>query len=244
LSLWRNGDDRAAVFAGSQFLVAGELLIDLSHRIGAVIADFDGNFVDFLITVIAEPTEVIDFARSALAFENDEPGVCFEARRVGHAGGAKQDLTGLNHRCLLLAFGRQVNQVLDTGELQRYFVGRIDVKIPALFAPAAQERDGLRVLPQNAAAFAFDLDVVDDGFDIDGYQLFHECDYIAFESYAAIEFWMRACGKNFNTRLFTTFRVTRDMWTSAFLTAGFSVEVKGEPFGKLRVDCAKHFGVS
>jgi hypothetical protein len=40
-----------------------------------------------------------------------------------------------------------VNKILHSAQLQRDLVGRIDVKIPTLFAPAAQKGDGFRILP-------------------------------------------------------------------------------------------------
>src|SRR5262245_35354077 len=48
------------------------------------------------------------------------------------------------------------------------------MKIPPLFAPAAQERDGFRVLPQHPAGFALSFDVFDDAGEINGNELFHK----------------------------------------------------------------------
>src|SRR6266508_2573082 len=174
LSLRRNGDDRAAVLAGPQFLVAGELLIDLSHRIGTVIADLDGGFVNFLAALIAEPSEMIDLSGPTLALEDDEPGIFLESRRVRHPGGTKEDLAGFYVGRLFFAVGCSIDQMLHAGQLQRHFVRRVDMKIPAFVAPAAQERDGFRILPQHAAAFSFAFHVFDDASEIDRDKVFHE----------------------------------------------------------------------
>ena len=61
-------------------LVAGERLIHLSHRISAVVADCGGGLVDLFAAFVAEPFKVIDLARFALAFEDNEPGVRFQPR--------------------------------------------------------------------------------------------------------------------------------------------------------------------
>src|SRR5919108_2988169 len=63
--------------------------------------------------------------------------------------------------------------MLYSAQLQGNFVSRIDMKIPALFAPAAQECDGFRILPQHSATFAFGFHVVDDALEIDRYEFFH-----------------------------------------------------------------------
>jgi hypothetical protein len=47
------------------------------------------------------------------------------------------------------------------------------MKVPALFAPAAQECDGFRILPQHSTAFAFGLHVINDALEIDRYEFFH-----------------------------------------------------------------------
>src|SRR4029077_10970683 len=91
-SLRRRRNHRAARLTSAQFLITRKLLVNLPHRIGAVIADLNGSFVNLLAALIAEPPEMIDFTRAALAFENNEPGIFLEARRVGHAGGTKEDL--------------------------------------------------------------------------------------------------------------------------------------------------------
>jgi hypothetical protein len=166
---WRHGDDGAAFLAGPQFFITGELLVDLSHRIGAVITDLDGGFVNFLAALIAEPSEMIHLSGPALTFKDDEPRIFLESRRVRHAGGTKEDLAGFYVCRLFFAVGRSIDQVLHPAQLQRHFVRRVDVKIPALFASAAQERDGFGILPQHAAAFALGFHIVDDVFEIDRY---------------------------------------------------------------------------
>ena len=158
-----------ALFTGTQLLIAGEFLINLPDRIRAVIADFDGSLVNLLAAAVAEPAEMIDLADVALAFENNEPGILLEPRRMGHAGGTKEDLTGFYVGSLFFAVGRSINQMLHSGQLQRHFVRRVDVKVPALLTTAAQERDGFGILPKHAAAFAFGFDIVDDVFEIDRY---------------------------------------------------------------------------
>jgi hypothetical protein len=40
-----------------------------------------------------------------------------------------------------------VNKILYPAQLQGDLVSRIDVKIPPLFAPAAQKGNGVRILP-------------------------------------------------------------------------------------------------
>src|SRR5687768_1842293 len=159
---WRHGDDVAAFSARAQLFVAGELLVNLSYGIATVIADLDGGLVNFIAALVTEPFEVIDFTRPPLALEDDEPRIGFESGRVWHAGGTKEDLAGLDHGGVLFAKFVAVNKILDAGQLQRDFVRRIDVKIPPLFAPAAQEGDGLRILPQDAAAFALGFHILDD----------------------------------------------------------------------------------
>src|SRR5262249_26902538 len=103
----------AHFFTCADFFVAGKLLIDLPHGIGAVIADFGGSFVDFLSAFVAEPFEVIDFAGFALALEDDEPGVGLEARRVGHAGGTEEDLAGFDVRGVFFAGFVTVDEMLN-----------------------------------------------------------------------------------------------------------------------------------
>ena len=80
-------------------------MVDLPHRIGTVIADLDGSFVNFLAALIAEPPKVILLSGSTLALEDDEPGVLLESRRVGHAGGAEEDLAGFYVGGLFFAVG-------------------------------------------------------------------------------------------------------------------------------------------
>jgi hypothetical protein len=170
---WGHRNHCAAFLAGTQFLVAGEFLVNLPHRIGAVIADFDRGFVNFFAALVAEPAKMINFAGAAFALENNEPGIFLEPRRVRHAGGTKEELAGFYVGCLFFAIGCPIDQMLYAGQLQRHFVSRIDVEIPALFAPAAQECDGLGILPQHAAAFAFSFDIFDDVFEVYRYELFH-----------------------------------------------------------------------
>ena len=79
-------------------------MVDLSHWIGTVIADLDGGFINFLAALIAEPFEVIDFAGSALALEDNEPRISLKPRRVRHAGGTKEDLAGFDVGGLFFAF--------------------------------------------------------------------------------------------------------------------------------------------
>jgi len=62
-------------------------------------------------------------------------------------------------------------QMLPSAQLQTSFVRRVDVENPALFASAAQERDGFGILPQHAAALPW-LSHVDDVFEIDRYSCF------------------------------------------------------------------------
>jgi hypothetical protein len=148
-------------------------LVDLPHRIGTVIADLDGSFVNLLAALITEPPKVILLSGSTLALEDDKPGVLLESRRVGHAGGTKQDLASFYVGCLFFAVGCSIDQMLHSGQLQRHFVRRVDVKIPALFTPAAQERDRFRILPQDTPPFAIGFDVVDYAFEIDWNKFLH-----------------------------------------------------------------------
>jgi hypothetical protein len=82
-------------------------------------------------------------------------------------------LPGLDVRGSFLAIGRPVDKVLYAGQLQRDLIGRINVKVPAFFAAAAQKCDGFRILPQNAPAFAFGFHILDDRFQVDRNELFH-----------------------------------------------------------------------
>ena len=90
-----------------------------------------------------------------------------------HAGGAEQDLPGFDIGGFFFPLGRSIDQMLDTSQLQRHLVGWVDVKVPTLLAPAAEERNRLGVLPQNPAGLAFGFDLFDDAGEIDGDELFH-----------------------------------------------------------------------
>ena len=65
------------------------------------------------------------------------------------AAGTEQHLARFDHCRVLAAIRRAMNQILHAAQLQRDLVGRIDVKVPALFAPATQECDGLGVLREH-----------------------------------------------------------------------------------------------
>lgn len=101
------------------------------------------------------------------SFEDNEPRVSLDSRRVGHAGGTKDHLTGVKGRRLLPAVRRQVDEVLHTAELQRDFIARIHMEIFSLFATAAEKRQGLGVLPENFTAFAVGFDALDDLLQVD-----------------------------------------------------------------------------
>jgi hypothetical protein len=50
-------------------------LVNLSHRIGAVIADLNGRFVNSVAALVTKPPELILLSGSTLALENNEPGI-------------------------------------------------------------------------------------------------------------------------------------------------------------------------
>ena len=104
--------------------------------------------MNFLAAFIAKPFEVVNLTGPALAFKDDKPGIGFKARRVRHAGRAEENLAGFYVRGLFFAIGCSIDQMLRSGQLQRHFVRRVDMKVPALLATAAQKRNRLRILPK------------------------------------------------------------------------------------------------
>src|SRR5690242_21870121 len=99
----RRRNDVATAFTGAQCLVTAKFFIDLAHGVGPVVADFHRGLVDLCAAFPAEPFKVIDLTSAALALKDDEPGLRFEARRMGHAGRAQQNLTGFDLRGMLCA---------------------------------------------------------------------------------------------------------------------------------------------
>ena len=146
----------------------------LRDRILAVIADFNGDVVNLLAAVVAIPGKVILFAAFALSFKDDKPGVFLNPRRVRHAARTKQHLAGFDDRGLLLAFAVDIDKVLHAAQLQSDLIAGVDMEILALLATAAEKRQRLGILPQDAPSFAFSLDLVNHSGEIDGNELFHE----------------------------------------------------------------------
>jgi hypothetical protein len=145
----------------------------LANRIGPIIADFGGSFVDLLAALIAKPFEVIDFAGFPFALENNKPRVRLKPGRMGYTRGAEQDLAGFDVSRVFFASFIAVNEMLHAGELQGDFIRRVDMKIPAFFAAAAQKGNRLRILPQHSPGFAFGFDFIDGGSEIDRNEFFH-----------------------------------------------------------------------
>ncbi len=146
----------------------------LGDRILAVIADFDGDVINLLAAVVAIPGKVILFAAFALSFKDDKPGVLLNPRRVRHAARAKQHLAGFDDRGLLLAFAVDIDKILHAAQLQSDLIAGVDVEIFALLATAAEKRQRLGILPQDAPSFSFSLDFVNHSGEIDRNELFHE----------------------------------------------------------------------
>ena len=115
--LWRRWNDCSAFFTRTQLFVAGKCVINLPHRIGAIVADFGGGFIYLLAAFAAEPFKIIDLAGLALALKHDEPGIGFEAGRVRDARGAKKDLARFDVGGVLGTGLIAIDQVLHAGQL-------------------------------------------------------------------------------------------------------------------------------
>ena len=163
-----------ALCARPEAFVIVKFLMHLRDRILPIVADFNRDLINLLAAVVAIPDKVILFAASALAFENDKPGVLFDPRRVRHAARTKQHLAGFDDRGLLVALAIYIDKILHAAQLHCDLIARVDVKIFALLATAAEKCQRLGILPQDAPASAFSLDLVNHTREINGNELFHE----------------------------------------------------------------------
>src|SRR5688572_1935183 len=163
-----------ALCARPEPFVIVKSLMHSRDRILAVIADFNGDVVNLPAAVVTIPGKVILFAAFALSFKDDKPGIFLNPRRVRHAARTKQHLAGFYDRGLLLAFTVDIDKILHAAQLQSDLIAGVDVEILALLATAAEKRQRLGILPQDAPCFAFSLDRVNHSGEIDGNELFHE----------------------------------------------------------------------
>ena len=163
-----------ALCARPEPFVIVKSLMHLRDRILAVIADFNNDVVNPLAAVVAIPGKVILFAAFALSFKDDKPGVFLDPGRVRYAARTKQHLAGFDDRGLLFALAIYIDKILHAAQLDCDLIAGVDVEIFALLATAAEKRQRLGILPQDAPSFAFSLDLINHTREIDRNELFHE----------------------------------------------------------------------
>ena len=110
--------------------------------------------MDQLVTIGTEPLEGIRLARTAHAFTDQQERIRRETRRMGNAGGGVDRLPRLQHGHILAAIGFAVMQVHRALEHGHMLVGRVHVKLRAVFAAARDEHQRILALPEYFHVFS------------------------------------------------------------------------------------------
>jgi hypothetical protein len=93
------------------------LLVDLRDRILAIVPYMNCHLVDLFAALLAKPHETILFLGFSLAFEDNEPGVVRNPRRMGNSSWAEDHLSCMDNGHLVVTLGGNIMKVLLPPEL-------------------------------------------------------------------------------------------------------------------------------
>src|SRR4029453_18744795 len=139
----------------------------------AVVGDLLHALVELGAALGAVPGEAVAFVGPPLSLEHEGEPVGGEARGMGRASGAVDDLALADLRDLLVALGRPVVQVHIALDHVHDLVARITVELAAELATPRDERDAGGRLPQDGVGPARGADAAHDLTQIDRFHFIH-----------------------------------------------------------------------